>query len=600
MNLKDFIIKFRKIIVYKFLTFLMFNITFFLIIFFINLKITSKRSKEIATQNIKYSYYLLKKNYKKLLEHISFFAVLDSKKELKFVMQQNDNIHALVILDKKGNIKKFYKFKKGLYNLKSLEEYLPILKNYKKKINKSNFLVTPLYPNFLGYQNSFLIGFPYYKENKQEGYLFAIVDTSFTGLLKDIYLLLFSKSDKISFIKYKISYDYFDKPGIKGINISYKIDEDILLNHVFHKTLNILFGIILVYIMIILMDFYFAYNNVYKDYKNLLFFLNKGSFQCNNLNLYFTKEICKKVSQIYSNLTSKNEKINLFLSVFDLIKENKDIKTILKDISSLLKLFVSCQDIIIYIFDTERKITMFSGNNKITIKEDTLDKIRKKFKDTNIVQEDENIYVRYFLKPFEIFYIFTNCKDSNSVYNLKDFIDIINLAIITALKFYLNSIQDPLTKAFNRQKLEYDLLEYLKLYKRHKDTFSIIMIDIDHLKNINEIYGYDAGDAVLKSLVKTIKGLLRKGDIIYRYSGEEFIILLPKTSLKEAVKVAEKLREKLMYIRVPYQNKIITFPISFGVTQVKDSDSLDTLLKRAYKALCKAKTKGGNRVEYEF
>ena len=348
------------------------------------------------------------------------------------------------------------------------------------------------------------------------------------------------------------------------------------------------------------MDFYFAYNNVYKDYKNLLFFLNKGSFQCNNLNLYFTKEICKKVSQIYSNLTSKNEKINLFLSVFDLIKENKDIKTILKDISSLLKLFVPCQDIIIYIFDTERKITMFSGNNKITIKEDTLDKIRKKFKDTNIVQEDENIYVRYFLKPFEIFYIFTNCKNSNSVYNLKDFIDIINLAIITALKFYLNSIQDPLTKAFNRQKLEYDLLEYLKLYKRHKDTFSIIMIDIDHLKNINETYGYDAGDRVLKSLVKTIKGLLRKGDIIYRYSGEEFIILLPKTSLKEAVKVAEKLREKLMYIRVPYQNKIITFPISFGVTQVKDSDSLDTLLKRAYKALLKAKTKGGNRVKYEF
>lgn len=603
MNLKEFISKFRKIIIYKATNFLLFFTITFFIIYFINFETIVKRSKEIATQNIKYSYYLLEKEYNNLVNLISYLARLNVKKELNFILHQNNNAYALILLDNRGNIKKIYNFKKGFYSsydLEALKGHLSIFKNYKRKIDESIFFISPLYPNFLGYPNSFLIGFPYFKNNKQEGYLFAIIDASITGLLKDIYVFLFSKLDKISFINYKIDYNYFDKPGIKDIKISYELDKNAIIAYAIYKTFNILFAIIIVYLMMILLDFYFAYGYIYKDYKNLISFLNKGIFQCNFFNFEFTKKICKEISKIYSKLKLKTEEINLYFTVLDLIKENKDIKTILENILSLLKLFTSCQKVAIYIFDIERNMSIVSGNNKIEIKEDTLEKIRKKLKNTNIIEENKKIYIRYFFKPFEIFYIFADCKNTNNILNLKKFIDTINLAIIIALKFYINSIQDPLTKAFSREKMKYDFLEYLELYKMHKDVFSIVMIDIDNLRKINETYGYEAGDMVLKSLVKTIKGILRKEDIIYRYGGEEFIILLPKTSLKEAVKVAEKLREKLIYIRIPYKDNIITFPISFGVTQVKDNDSLDDLIKRAYKALYKAKTNKKSKVDYDF
>ncbi len=601
MSLKEFVSKFSKVVVYKTISFILFVIVSFFIIYFVNFNIILKRSKEIATKNIKYSYYLLEKEYKKLLDLISYLAALNAKKELKSVLYQNNDIYALIFLDNKGNIKKIYNLKKGLYNLKSIKEYLPILKNYKRKIDENTFFVSPLYPNFLGYQNSFIVGFPYYKDNKQEGYLFAILDVSLSGLLRNVYFFLFSNLNKNSFIKYKINYNYFDKFGIKGININYEINKNDLSVHALHRTINFLVAVIIMYITLTLMDLNFAYKKLYRDFKFIISFLNKGNFQCHSLNFYFSKEICKKVSELLSKLISKDKEIDLFVDSLRLIiKENKDIKGMLKDISSLLKVFVPCQEIFIYIFDIERGMSIFSGSNEVIIKEDIFEKIRKKFKNTNIIQEDKNIYTRYIFKPFEIFYIFTNCKDTDKIYKLKDFLDIINLIIVTALKLYINSIQDPLTKAFNRQKMEYDLLENLELYKRHKDVFSILMIDIDHFKKINDTYGHDAGDMVLKSLVKTIKGSLRKGDVIYRYGGEEFIILLPRTPLKEAIKVAEKLREKIMYIRVPYKNKIITFTASFGVTQVKDSDNLNTLIKRADKALYKAKNNGRNRVEYEF
>jgi len=600
MSLKDFILKLRKIIIYKTINLILFSAVLFFIIYFANLKIISENVKKSATQNIKYPYSLLEREYKKTLNLLSPLAILNARKEMEYILSQSDNIYALIFLDKKGNIKRFYNLKKGFYNIKSLEEYSSILKNYKKKIDKSYFFVSPLYPNFLSYPNSFLVGFPYFKNNKQDGYLLAIFDISLAGLLKYVYLFLFSKLDKISFIKYKINYNYFDKPGIKSVNINYEIDENILHIYALRRTASILFGIIAVYFLIILLDFYLIYRNLYKDYKNIILFLTKGRFQCNLLNFHFSKKICENILKIFFRFISKNRKVDLLLENFNLIlKENKNIKIILKNISTWLKYLFHCQEISIYIFDIERNISVFSGNNKI-INEHIFDKIRKEFKNKNIVQIDGNICIRCFFEPFEIFYVFTNCKSFNEIYNLKNFINVVNIIIITALKFYTNSIQDSLTKTFNREKMKYDILEYLELYKNYKDVFSILMIDIDNLKKINENYSHDAGDIVLQSLVKTIKGLLKKEDVIYRYSGEEFIILLPKKSLKEAIELAEKLRERIMYVRVPYKNKIITFTVSFGVTQVKDSDNLIDLIQRVYKAIQKAKNKGGNRVEYDF
>lgn len=156
---------------------------------------------------------------------------------------------------------------------------------------------------------------------------------------------------------------------------------------------------------------------------------------------------------------------------------------------------------------------------------------------------------------------------------------------------------DFLTQIYNRQKFE-SFLEYeIKKQTRYKDgVFSLFIIDLDLFKDINDNYGHLKGDHILQEIAKILKLCSRDTDIVARWGGEEFVILLPHTDLNDAILVAEKLRST---IENHDFGSFINITCSIGISHSHNHDTKDTIFKRADKALYKAKELGRNRVEIE-
>ncbi|MEM9771138.1 MAG: GGDEF domain-containing protein [Cyanobacteria bacterium P01_D01_bin.73] len=156
------------------------------------------------------------------------------------------------------------------------------------------------------------------------------------------------------------------------------------------------------------------------------------------------------------------------------------------------------------------------------------------------------------------------------------------------------SERDPLTQTYNRRKFNYFLQREIDRHHRHQSHFSLLFLDIDHFKKINDTYGHDVGDFAIKSVVSSIETNIRQADTISRYGGEEFAVLLPETNTSAAVQIAENIRE---YIASRKFGAIEKCTISVGVTTFEHSDSIEDLLKRADQALYIAKNNGRNRTE---
>lgn len=159
---------------------------------------------------------------------------------------------------------------------------------------------------------------------------------------------------------------------------------------------------------------------------------------------------------------------------------------------------------------------------------------------------------------------------------------------------YSQSVTDPLTNIYNRRFFMEILEQEAERTKRNKKPFSLIMFDLDHFKNVNDHFGHAAGDMVLKKVAETVKGRIRKTDYFARWGGEEFIILLPETSLNNAVNLAEELRRQISTMEL---EGIESVTASFGVTEYKDNDTIDTVLLRVDNMLYEAKNNGRNCVK---
>ncbi|WP_169357064.1 GGDEF domain-containing protein [Thermodesulfobacterium hveragerdense] len=162
---------------------------------------------------------------------------------------------------------------------------------------------------------------------------------------------------------------------------------------------------------------------------------------------------------------------------------------------------------------------------------------------------------------------------------------------------YWNSITDPLTRLFNRRFIATVLENLKEKASESNQPFSVIMIDIDNFKRTNDLYGHDVGDEVLKVLAETLRGQLREQDLVGRWGGEEFIVVLPETDLKNAVWVAEKLRKAVEDLEIGIHRLKIT--ISLGVSEYKLEEEISNLIKRADSALYLAKRSGKNCVKFE-
>ncbi len=156
---------------------------------------------------------------------------------------------------------------------------------------------------------------------------------------------------------------------------------------------------------------------------------------------------------------------------------------------------------------------------------------------------------------------------------------------------------DPLTGALNRRAYEQRIQEEWQRFKRYGHVFSLIVLDLDHFKKINDEYGHSAGDLVLKEVVRRIKKNVRESDLVFRYGGEEFVVLLPGTELKGAIEVGSKIRSLIHNTKFLYKGNVIKLTISAGVTQTFDTDGdpLD-VFDRADMALYQAKASGRNKV----
>lgn len=164
------------------------------------------------------------------------------------------------------------------------------------------------------------------------------------------------------------------------------------------------------------------------------------------------------------------------------------------------------------------------------------------------------------------------------------------------------NITDPLTKVCNRRYLDRRLEDEVARSMRYAHDLSVLMLDIDHFKRVNDTYGHQAGDITLATLCRLVKGSLRDSDVIARYGGEEFVVICTNTAVSGAMLVAERIRQLVESQAVSVTddsgaNKIIPITVSIGVSGLGGSvDSKDALVNAADKALYRAKEEGRNRV----
>jgi len=155
---------------------------------------------------------------------------------------------------------------------------------------------------------------------------------------------------------------------------------------------------------------------------------------------------------------------------------------------------------------------------------------------------------------------------------------------------------DALTELYNRRYLEFRLAQAKNEFDEFNDSFGLLFIDIDHFKNINDSYGHDIGDGVLKVIAQTLKSNIRPEDIVGRWGGEEFIAIIKTNDLDTLTMVAERLRKLLensLYRKDKHEIKVT---VSIGGSIYHKDDSIGSLIKRSDQHMYKAKSLGRNQV----
>ena len=189
---------------------------------------------------------------------------------------------------------------------------------------------------------------------------------------------------------------------------------------------------------------------------------------------------------------------------------------------------------------------------------------------------------------------------ANSKYRLK--LDEANLKLKDQ-KRELEKLQsdvgiDFLTRIPNRRSFESRITDEIGRTKRYDTKFSLVILDVDHFKSVNDVYGHLAGDRILRAIAHIMNDQKRETDFLARYGGEEFTILLPETSADEAAIMADKIRKKVSASKFRFEKKVIGVNISAGVGEVMPKgDTADNIFKRVDAALYRAKENGRNRIE---
>ena len=159
------------------------------------------------------------------------------------------------------------------------------------------------------------------------------------------------------------------------------------------------------------------------------------------------------------------------------------------------------------------------------------------------------------------------------------------------------SVLDGLTGLYNRRQLEISLEQEYNRTKRHPSDFSLAILDIDFFKKVNDTYGHQYGDYVLKTVADLMKAAFRKTDLLYRYGGEEMVIIMPETNIEGAIIPVQRLRRTVEEYDFEYNGVKSRVTVSIGLTMnYQEFNSPTEMLKSADEALYRAKESGRNRV----
>jgi diguanylate cyclase (GGDEF)-like protein len=202
---------------------------------------------------------------------------------------------------------------------------------------------------------------------------------------------------------------------------------------------------------------------------------------------------------------------------------------------------------------------------------------------TDLLEEEKGLKagaVDYITKPIRPFIVLARVNTHLTLKKQKD--SLIELAR-----------QDPLTGLHNRLALKEAAQREIPRANRHSKSLSMLMIDVDYFKKINDLHGHDVGDQVLKEVSDALKSNFRREDLVVRFGGEEFVVLLPLCDTKQAKIKGEET------LRVIEQSKLgnIKVTVSIGCATLKPDETFESLLKRADQSLYKAKERGRNRIE---
>ncbi|MBO6937313.1 MAG: diguanylate cyclase [Deltaproteobacteria bacterium] len=163
---------------------------------------------------------------------------------------------------------------------------------------------------------------------------------------------------------------------------------------------------------------------------------------------------------------------------------------------------------------------------------------------------------------------------------------------------YKMTIVDGLTGVNNKRFLMETLEREIPRARRHQRPLTLVMFDIDHFKHINDTYGHLAGDYVLKELAQLVKGRLRPDDVLGRYGGEEFCVVLPETDLQGGASIAEELRVLVQDHSFVFEQERINVTVSLGVAILQDDNDVTSFIKNADERLYAAKRDGRNRTSF--
>ncbi len=158
------------------------------------------------------------------------------------------------------------------------------------------------------------------------------------------------------------------------------------------------------------------------------------------------------------------------------------------------------------------------------------------------------------------------------------------------------SYRDHLTQVYNRHGIHKKLQNICTRYQTENQNFSVMICDIDYFKKINDNYGHIAGDEVLKKVASEIKTIIRKDDLLGRWGGEEFLVVLPNATLDDAYKIGEKIRKSIAHTSFKYDEHTIAMTVSIGVAEKDNTRPVSDIIRQADTHLYSAKKQGRNTV----